>query len=314
MRLRSLGGHGAWGGVDVLAGLEPGDGSGAIAVVTHARVRRRHWPRFTRATYPVDVALRAGARGCSPTAAWARRHTDGRRRSACGGRGSWRAPSPTAARRIATSSPAREPRAGTARSCSPASSPTARPARGTASTRSRPGCVLTLSRRPHAAAGGTNGASMPYGSPPNRWCSACAVASRSSDAWRRRTSERPPVGVDVVHECVRRAVERDADAERHQPSPAGDVEADAMAAITTDGEAEREQVVGLPTCARARRVVAAVQPPAGSVHHPAVGRVGDRLHRHETEREHCERRHDLHRTAHPGAAPCEAGAVSSASQ
>ncbi len=57
MRLRSLGGHGGWGGVDVLAGLEAGRRVGAG--------RRRH-PRpcapaalaaVPRATYPVDAAL-----------------------------------------------------------------------------------------------------------------------------------------------------------------------------------------------------------------------------------------------------------------
>jgi hypothetical protein len=57
VRLRSLGGHGSWGGHDVLDGITPGDGAGAVAVLTRAVVRRARWRTFARATHPVDAAL-----------------------------------------------------------------------------------------------------------------------------------------------------------------------------------------------------------------------------------------------------------------
>ncbi len=57
VRLRSLGGHGTWRGVDVLDGMEPGDRSGAIAVLTRADVRRPAWREFGRAGREVDAEL-----------------------------------------------------------------------------------------------------------------------------------------------------------------------------------------------------------------------------------------------------------------
>ena len=43
VRLRGLGGHGSWRGVDPLEGLEVGVGDGPIAVVTRADVRPGAW-------------------------------------------------------------------------------------------------------------------------------------------------------------------------------------------------------------------------------------------------------------------------------
>jgi hypothetical protein len=54
VRLRAVGGHGRWRGVDVLAGIDRGDDRGAIAVVTRADVRWRAWSRFWRAGRTVD--------------------------------------------------------------------------------------------------------------------------------------------------------------------------------------------------------------------------------------------------------------------
>ena len=48
----AIGGHGTWRGVAVLAGLERGDDTGPIAVVTRADVRAAAWRRF-RAVGPV---------------------------------------------------------------------------------------------------------------------------------------------------------------------------------------------------------------------------------------------------------------------
>jgi hypothetical protein len=56
VRLRGLGGHGRWRGVDVLADLVSGDDRGPVAVLTRAEVRLRHWPRFVRAARPVSAA------------------------------------------------------------------------------------------------------------------------------------------------------------------------------------------------------------------------------------------------------------------
>jgi hypothetical protein len=58
VRLRSLGGHGSWGGRDPLEAMVPGDGAGPVAVVTRAVVRPTHWRTFARATHPVDLELR----------------------------------------------------------------------------------------------------------------------------------------------------------------------------------------------------------------------------------------------------------------
>jgi hypothetical protein len=57
VRLRLLGGHGAWRGVDPLEGLERGTGDGPIAVVTRADVRPSAWRAFGRAGRVVDAEL-----------------------------------------------------------------------------------------------------------------------------------------------------------------------------------------------------------------------------------------------------------------
>jgi hypothetical protein len=57
VRLRSLGGHGRWRGVDPLAGVEAGGASGPVAVVTRADVRVGAWRSFARAGRVVDREL-----------------------------------------------------------------------------------------------------------------------------------------------------------------------------------------------------------------------------------------------------------------
>jgi heme-degrading monooxygenase HmoA len=57
VRLRGVAGHGRWRGVDVLAGLTPGDPDGPLAVVTRADVRLGAWRAFGRAGTGVDVEL-----------------------------------------------------------------------------------------------------------------------------------------------------------------------------------------------------------------------------------------------------------------
>jgi hypothetical protein len=57
VRLRGIGGHGSWRGVDVLDGLEPGGAGGSVVVVTRADVRLRAWRRFARASRDVDAEL-----------------------------------------------------------------------------------------------------------------------------------------------------------------------------------------------------------------------------------------------------------------
>ena len=57
VRLRSLGGHGRWRGVDPLDGLDTGDAGGPIAVVTRADVRLGAWRSFGRAGRVVDREL-----------------------------------------------------------------------------------------------------------------------------------------------------------------------------------------------------------------------------------------------------------------
>ena len=59
VRLRGLGGHGSWRGVDVLDDLEPGAGDGPIAVLTRAGVRMGAWRSFRRAGPPVSTELAA---------------------------------------------------------------------------------------------------------------------------------------------------------------------------------------------------------------------------------------------------------------
>jgi hypothetical protein len=57
VRLRALGGHGSWRGVDVLDGLTPGTDAGPIAVVTRADVRQSAWRAFRAAGPAVSAEL-----------------------------------------------------------------------------------------------------------------------------------------------------------------------------------------------------------------------------------------------------------------
>jgi hypothetical protein len=57
VRLRGLGGHGQWRGVDPLAGLEAGSGAGPVAIITRADVRRPSWRAFGAASNVVDAEL-----------------------------------------------------------------------------------------------------------------------------------------------------------------------------------------------------------------------------------------------------------------
>ncbi len=57
VRLRSLGGHGRWRGIDPLDGLDSGDATGPVAVVTRADVRLGSWLTFVRAGRVVDGEL-----------------------------------------------------------------------------------------------------------------------------------------------------------------------------------------------------------------------------------------------------------------
>ena len=57
VRLRSVGGHGRWRGVDPLEGLEEGHRDGAVAIVTRADVRRSAWKVFGAASNVVDAEL-----------------------------------------------------------------------------------------------------------------------------------------------------------------------------------------------------------------------------------------------------------------
>jgi hypothetical protein len=59
VRLRGVGGHGTWRGVDVLDGLEPGTPDGPVAIITRADVERRAWRPFRRAGGPVSDEVRA---------------------------------------------------------------------------------------------------------------------------------------------------------------------------------------------------------------------------------------------------------------
>jgi heme-degrading monooxygenase HmoA len=57
VRLRGIGGHGTWKGVDPLAGLDQGSADGPVAIVTRANVRRRSWKAFGAASSVVDAEL-----------------------------------------------------------------------------------------------------------------------------------------------------------------------------------------------------------------------------------------------------------------
>jgi hypothetical protein len=59
VRLRALGGHGRWRGVDPLDGMERGQRDGAVAVITRADVRLRSSRAFGRAGREVDTELHA---------------------------------------------------------------------------------------------------------------------------------------------------------------------------------------------------------------------------------------------------------------
>lgn len=62
VRLRALGGHGTWRGVDVIGRVERGRDGGPVAVVTRADVRPGAWWRFGRSGPPVSRELQ-GADG-----------------------------------------------------------------------------------------------------------------------------------------------------------------------------------------------------------------------------------------------------------
>lgn len=57
VRLRAVGGHGRWRGVDPLDGLERGAATGPIAIITRADVRRASWRAFRVAAQEVDDEL-----------------------------------------------------------------------------------------------------------------------------------------------------------------------------------------------------------------------------------------------------------------
>ncbi len=57
VRLRSIGGHGTWKGVDPLAGLDAGSSDGPVAIITRANVRRQSWRAFGAASEVVDTEL-----------------------------------------------------------------------------------------------------------------------------------------------------------------------------------------------------------------------------------------------------------------
>jgi heme-degrading monooxygenase HmoA len=61
VRLRALGGHGRWRGIDPLDHMTQGDRSGPIAIVTRADVRRSAGRRFARAATEVDTELHTAA-------------------------------------------------------------------------------------------------------------------------------------------------------------------------------------------------------------------------------------------------------------
>ncbi len=58
-RLRKVGGHGTWRGVDPLEGMIEGDRLGHVAIITRADVRLRSWRAFSAAGHPVSEELAA---------------------------------------------------------------------------------------------------------------------------------------------------------------------------------------------------------------------------------------------------------------
>ncbi len=61
VRLRGVGGHGRWRGVDPLDGLEAGSADGPVAIITRADVRRHSWKAFGAASNVVDAELHTAA-------------------------------------------------------------------------------------------------------------------------------------------------------------------------------------------------------------------------------------------------------------
>ncbi len=59
VRLRRIGGHGRWKGVDPLAELAAGSDDGPVAILTRASVRRRAWRAFAAASEVVNRELHA---------------------------------------------------------------------------------------------------------------------------------------------------------------------------------------------------------------------------------------------------------------
>ncbi len=57
VRLRTIGGHGTWKGVDPQAGLDTGTADGPVAIITRANVRRGSWRAFGAASEVVDDEL-----------------------------------------------------------------------------------------------------------------------------------------------------------------------------------------------------------------------------------------------------------------
>ena len=57
VRLRTIGGHGRWRGIDPLDGMEAGSSEGPVAVITRADVNRRSWKAFGAASHVVDAEL-----------------------------------------------------------------------------------------------------------------------------------------------------------------------------------------------------------------------------------------------------------------
>lgn len=61
VRLRGLGGHGRWRGVDPLDDLEQGSDDGPVAIITRADVRRASWKAFGAGSEVVDAELHRAA-------------------------------------------------------------------------------------------------------------------------------------------------------------------------------------------------------------------------------------------------------------